>query len=307
MHKEQKENHKEESVQSFVRVTFFSADEDISRLMWEYANIPHVKTRAVSLPTISDLSFVEEPMQGVLIVDITEQCDVESLLSSNARRAISHCEVIVLCSHADADYWLDMALREEISDYHIVRPLSDLGNLKLKIWRAIDRSAAKPSSRAEDASSGPSSEDAPTESLVQRETSTKGPFAGKRVLIVEDDAASAEAMQDMLASEGFDVKVAGSVKDAYSRFVDLSFDVILLDLMMPGISGPAAVKTVREKFKCSEAPLIVTTAHSEQDLVKECLREGATDYLIKPITRKTLIPRIASALGLGAQRQPRHG
>ena len=288
----------EELPQGFVRVVFFSADEDISKLIWDYSSVPHVKTRVVSLPTISDLSFVEQPMQGVLVVDITEQCDMESLLSANARRAISECEIIVLCSHADADYWLDMAMREEISDYHITRPLNDPGNLKLKIWRAIERSATKRLSKANDPEPRPSSEDAPSQIPAQQELPDKGPFAGKRVLIVEDDKASAEAMEDMLVSEGFEVKAAGSVKDACVRFADLDFDLILLDLMMPGISGPTAVKTIRQKLKSTEAPIIVTTAYSERDLVKDCMGEGAIDYLLKPITRKTLLPRIALALEL---------
>lgn len=286
----------QDTPRGFVRVAFFSADEDISRLIWKYSNVPHLRTRVVSLPTLSELSFVDTTMQGVLVVDVTEQFDAESLLSANARRAISECEIIVLCSHTDANYWLDMAMREEIGDYHIVRPLNDPGNLKLKIWRAIDRSAAKPLSRTKEPD--PASQDAHLQAPARRELSAEAPLAGKRVLIVEDDVASSEAMRDMLISEGLEVKAAGSVIEAYRRFADLSFDIVLLDLMMPGISGPAAVRTIREKLNCSEAPLIVTTAYSERDLVEECLREGATDYLVKPITRKTLIPRIVLALGL---------
>lgn len=280
-----------------VRVTFFAADEDISRLIWEYAHMPHVRTRVIPLLSLSELSFVEERMQGVLVVDITEQCDVESLLSANARLAISECEIIVLCSHTDANFWLDMALREEIGDYHIVRPLEDPGNLKLKIWRAIERGARRAKPNANGQIPALSSGDTPAQIPAQQETSGKGPFAGKRALILEDDPASAEAIEDMLASEGFDVSAADSVKKAFSRFGEQPFDVILLDLMMPGISGPAAVKTIREKFKSTEAPIIVTTAYSERDLVKECLREGAIDYLLKPIKRRTLLPRIALALG----------
>ena len=295
MRKTPEERRRKDERHGFVRVVFFCEDENIAPLIWEYSNVEHVKTRVIELVSMSELSRVEESLGGVVIVDITENCDSESLLGLSARRALSDCEVIVLCSHHEAEYWQEMVLRQEISDFHVVRPLTDPWGLKIKIWRAVEWSAGM--SEGANTLAIPVSP-TPENSDAAQEQRRKLVFFGNCALIIEDDIPSAEVAEGILVSEGFEVRCAKSVVDAYARFVEEVFDVVLLDLMLPGISGPAAVKAVREKLNCKEVPIIVTTAYSEKSLVRRCFQEGANEYLLKPISRKKLLPRMASVLGV---------
>ncbi len=117
-----------------------------------------------------------------------------------------------------------------------------------------------------------------------------------RILVVEDEETLAEAISFLLSKEGFDVVVAASGPEAIEVFDKSGADLILLDLMLPGLSGTEVCRQIRTK---SSVPIIMLTAKdSEIDKVVG-LELGADDYVTKPYSSRELIARIRAVLRRG--------
>ena len=118
-----------------------------------------------------------------------------------------------------------------------------------------------------------------------------------RVLIVEDEESFSEAVSFMLRKEGFDILVAGDGNTAIETFDRQGADIVLLDLMLPGMSGTEVCRILRTK---SAVPIIMVTAKdSEVDKVVG-LELGADDYVTKPFSSRELVARIRAVLRRGA-------
>lgn len=116
------------------------------------------------------------------------------------------------------------------------------------------------------------------------------------VLIVEDEAALAEPLAFLLQREGFQVRMAADGQEALAEFSKAEPDIVLLDLMLPGMSGTEVCKNIRLK---SSVPVIMVTARdSEIDKVVG-LEIGADDYVTKPYSSRELIARIRAVLRRG--------
>jgi len=114
-----------------------------------------------------------------------------------------------------------------------------------------------------------------------------------RVLVVEDEESFSEALSYMLRREGFEVAVAATGPDALSEFDRSGADLVLLDLMLPGLSGTEVCRTLRQR---SSVPVIMLTARdSEIDKVVG-LELGADDYVTKPFSSRELVARIRAVL-----------
>jgi two-component system, OmpR family, response regulator RegX3 len=114
-----------------------------------------------------------------------------------------------------------------------------------------------------------------------------------RVLIVEDEESFSEALAFMLRKEGFEVGVAGTGPDAVTMFDQSGADVVLLDLMLPGMSGTEVCRALRQR---SHVPIIMVTAKdSEVDKIVG-LELGADDYVTKPFSSRELVARIRAVL-----------
>jgi two-component system response regulator RegX3 len=113
------------------------------------------------------------------------------------------------------------------------------------------------------------------------------------VLVVEDEESFSEALSYMLRREGFEVAVAATGPDALSEFDRSGADLVLLDLMLPGLSGTEVCRTLRQR---SNVPVIMLTARdSEIDKVVG-LELGADDYVTKPFSSRELVARIRAVL-----------
>lgn len=143
-----------------------------------------------------------------------------------------------------------------------------------------------------------SSIDTVGETVEVTKDTEKPMFFGRKALVIEDDPASATMMNETLASGGFAVSIAGSIEEACELYGKDAFDVLFIDLMLPGAHGVEGIRILKKRMFSGNAVLVVTTAFSEDDLVRECLDEGVNDYLIKPISRVNLFPRVATALGI---------
>lgn len=118
-----------------------------------------------------------------------------------------------------------------------------------------------------------------------------------KILIVEDESSFSEALAFLLGKEGFEVSVADNGRSAIEEFNKNGADLILLDLMIPEISGIEVCRTIRTT---SQVPIIMLTAKdSEIDKVVG-LELGADDYVTKPYSSRELIARIKAVLRRGS-------
>ncbi len=118
-----------------------------------------------------------------------------------------------------------------------------------------------------------------------------------RVLVVEDEESYRDALAYMLGKEGFEVSVAATGPDALAEFDRNGADIVLLDLMLPGLSGTEVCRQLRQR---SPVPVIVVSAKdSEIDKVVG-LELGADDYVTKPYSPRELVARIRAVLRRGA-------
>jgi two-component system response regulator RegX3 len=117
-----------------------------------------------------------------------------------------------------------------------------------------------------------------------------------RVLIVEDEESFAEPLEFLLRKEGFSTAIAATGQGALEEFDRNGADIVLLDLMLPGMSGTDVCKALRAR---SAVPVIMVTARdSEIDKVVG-LELGADDYVTKPYSARELIARIRAVLRRG--------
>jgi two-component system response regulator RegX3 len=114
-----------------------------------------------------------------------------------------------------------------------------------------------------------------------------------KILVVEDEASFSEALEFLLGKEGFSVVTAENGADALKKFDQGGIDLVLLDLMIPEVSGTEVCRQIRSK---SRVPIIMLTAKdSEVDKVVG-LEIGADDYVTKPYSSRELVARIRAVL-----------
>lgn len=117
-----------------------------------------------------------------------------------------------------------------------------------------------------------------------------------RILIVEDEISLSEPLSYLLSKEGFEVAVADTGNKGIEEFERNGADLILLDLMLPGMSGTDVCKQIRSK---SSVPIIMLTAKDEEIDKVIGLELGADDYVTKPYSGRELVARIRAVLRRG--------
>lgn len=115
----------------------------------------------------------------------------------------------------------------------------------------------------------------------------------RRILLVEDEAAIREAVAAYLERENYCVIGVGDGKSAVTEFEAHHFDLIVLDLMLPGMSGEQVCRIIRDT---SDVPIIMLTAKGEVEDRIVGLELGADDYLVKPFSPRELVARVRALL-----------
>lgn len=115
----------------------------------------------------------------------------------------------------------------------------------------------------------------------------------QKILIVEDDFDIQELLQEFLKEAGYDVDTAGNGIDAISLFTDSTYDLILLDIMLPKINGYQVLELIRNK---SSVPVIMLTALGSEEAQVKGLDLQADDYITKPFSMPVLLRKIAAVL-----------
>ncbi len=125
-------------------------------------------------------------------------------------------------------------------------------------------------------------------------SSTEG--HGKRLLVVDDNEDNRDMLARRLRKRGFEVETAEDGLIALEMIDSSPFDLVLLDIMMPGMSGIEVLAKLRETYPRAELPILMATAKSESTDMVEALKLGANDYVTKPIDFPVAMARIHAHL-----------
>src|ERR1051326_5330274 len=114
------------------------------------------------------------------------------------------------------------------------------------------------------------------------------------LLVVDDDELNRDMIGRCLEMEEYSVTLAENGAQALAEIGRRSFDLVLLDVMMPGMSGLEVLQRIREKLTSAELPVIMVTAKDQSEDVVEAFRLGANDYVTKPIDIPVMLVRIVT-------------
>ncbi|MCG6900168.1 MAG: response regulator [Gammaproteobacteria bacterium] len=122
-----------------------------------------------------------------------------------------------------------------------------------------------------------------------REALPTANYQGARILLVDDDVRNLLALTPLLEQWGLDVMAAGDGQEALETLATAGpFDVLLLDIMMPGMDGYEVIRQVRKQTGCAEIPVIALTAKASKEDRQQCLAAGANECVVKPLEPQRL-------------------
>ncbi len=121
------------------------------------------------------------------------------------------------------------------------------------------------------------------------------------ILVVDDERAARKSLAEILRLEGYEVTAVEDGENALKLLDDLAFDLMLLDIRMPGLDGIEVMQKAAEILP--EMQIIMLTAHGSMDSAIEALRYGAHDYLIKPSSHQEILSSVAGAMARQAESQ----
>ncbi len=118
------------------------------------------------------------------------------------------------------------------------------------------------------------------------------------LLVVDDDPLNRDMLSRRLERKGYGVLVAADGHEALAMVAERPFDLVLLDVMMPGLSGLEVLAALRERFPAAELPVIMATARDQSEDVVQALHLGANDYVTKPLDFPVVLARIETQVML---------
>jgi len=121
----------------------------------------------------------------------------------------------------------------------------------------------------------------------------------RRILIVDDNPDSLTIMRGILEPRGYQVSTAGSGKAALENILQAKPDLVLLDVMMPEMSGFEVLQRIKEDVNTARLPVILVTAKTHDEDVLNGYQYGADYYITKPFTAKQLVYGVELVLGKG--------
>lgn len=118
----------------------------------------------------------------------------------------------------------------------------------------------------------------------------------KRVLVIEDDEEFLNILTHYLSGAGYQVDKADTGEDGLEKLAKEIPDLVLLDLMLPGMDGYEVLAKIRGDERTRKTPLILITVQSKVSEIAKGLRLGANDYILKPFKPEQFLGRVASLL-----------
>lgn len=121
-------------------------------------------------------------------------------------------------------------------------------------------------------------------------------MAIKKILVVDDSATERHILSEMLSKGGYQVVALESGDEAVAKAQEIMPDLILMDVVMPGLNGFQATRSIAKNEATKHIPIIICTTKGQETDKIWGLRQGAKDYVVKPIAAADLLQKIA-ALG----------
>lgn len=119
----------------------------------------------------------------------------------------------------------------------------------------------------------------------------------KKILLVDDEADISSVFQQVLTEAGFDVSVANNGRSAFEKAKLQKFDLILLDQMMPDISGNEVLQMLKADLLTKTVPVAMLTNFSHDELIDQALGSGAVDYILKyTVSHEDLVKKVKDIL-----------
>ena len=116
----------------------------------------------------------------------------------------------------------------------------------------------------------------------------------KKILVVDDSPTERQALMELLAKKGYQVVTAESGEEGVSKSKREMPDLILMDVVMPGLSGYEATRSITRDDATKHIPVIICTSKGQETDRIWGMRQGAHDYLVKPIDPQQLLAKIAT-------------
>ncbi len=128
--------------------------------------------------------------------------------------------------------------------------------------------------------------------------SQRSPRSRHHILVVEDDAFQRNLLLALLRSDDYDVDFAVSGEEAINLLQRTTPDLILMDIMMPGISGIETTRFIKANSWTKNIPIIIISGKNKRDVILECINLGASSFVLKPFNRQTIMKKISAALNI---------
>jgi two-component system phosphate regulon response regulator PhoB len=129
----------------------------------------------------------------------------------------------------------------------------------------------------------------------------------ERILVVDDEQDILELVRYNLAREGYHVECVASGEDAVARIREDVPDLVILDLMLPGLDGLEVCKQLKANPRTTNVPIVMLTAKGEDADIVTGLELGADDYVVKPFSPRVLVARLRTVLRRHRPEEPREG
>jgi twitching motility two-component system response regulator PilH len=121
-----------------------------------------------------------------------------------------------------------------------------------------------------------------------------GKMSIRKILIVDDSPTERHVLNDMLTKSGYEVMASDNGEDAILKAKSLRPDLILMDVVMPGLNGFQATRAISRDPDTRAIPIILCTSKSQETDKIWGMRQGARDYIVKPVNRDELLEKIAA-------------
>jgi len=138
-----------------------------------------------------------------------------------------------------------------------------------------------------------------TARAIVAEASSEGerkgaPMGIRKIMVVDDSATERHMLRDLLTKAGYEVVSCESGDDAIVKARQVKPDLILMDVVMPGLNGFQATRAISRDPETKSIPVIMCTSKSQETDKIWGLRQGARDYVVKPVDREMLLAKISS-------------
>lgn len=116
------------------------------------------------------------------------------------------------------------------------------------------------------------------------------------ILVVDDDEFIRELVNTLLSPKNYDIMLSGNGQDAFKKIAEHKPDLILMDILMPGMDGILVTQLLKGDSALRHIPIIFLTGQNSRHTVDKCIDIGAADYIVKPFSRETLLYKVEMAL-----------